>query len=1838
MKHLKYKCLLLLMAALCSIAARAVQIDGIYYNLYNYLNGQYINYAHVTYDRNNKYTGDIVIPSSVTFNGNTYTVMVIDSRAFQNCTELTSIKMPKTITKLGSNCFEGCTSLKSVTLSNALTLIEYHAFEGCTSLESISFPSSLKEIGYDAFKGCKKLKIAPLPSGLEKLGSSAFEGCSSLESVYIPKGITYYYYDTYRYCSNLKSIVVDSSNPNYDSRNNCNAIVEKATDIIIQGCNNTIIPDGIKGFYISCTFQEMKSLTKIHIPSSVENIPNGLFSGCSALNEITVDANNPNYDSRNNCNAIINSETNELIQGCNNTKIPEGVASIASYAFKDFDKLSSIEIPGSVIQLGHYIFQGCTSLKNVVLQSGLQTIGSNTFEGCTSLISIVLPNTLTSIGANAFSGTGLTSINFPNSLETISYSAFAGCTGLTRLIIPANVKSIGTSAFGGCYNLESITVDEGNEYYHSPNNCNAIIEKSTKTLLAGCNNTVMPDDIKSIGQAAFQGCNSITSLVIPAEVMSIGANAFANCANLTDVYIPGNVSTLYGSAFSGCPKLKLLVLPPSITVLCGFPTNSPQLKDIYLYAEQIPIIDSYLSMPIIDDLYSFFENTNATLHVLSSVIDTYLNNVWDEEQRARIVAITPEAADEGNLIYYYDKGTKTATLIGYDEEAEKMDFWQIPETVTHDGESYTVTAVNYSGYPELTAVSIPSTVRKIASSAFTKSNNLQKIIIPDVSTWCAIPFSSNNPLSKAGHLYTDYDTEIKDLVIPENVTSINQFTFYGGKGFTSLTIPEGVTNIGNYSFANCSGLSAVSIPNSLTSIGYYAFQNCTRLPVENGLRYAGSVLSEVTDKSYSHYTIKNGTRWILDLTFQNCSNMKSVTIPEGVAYIQGSVFQNCTSLSTVVLPRSLKKIGSSVFYGCTALRSIECKGDTSIFSGSTFFGVGTKESPVKLLVPEQYKDQYQALIDENGSIERGYFTIETVDNRTLAYAEYFVNTDSGLGKVRTVQLKVDEDGNTDFDIPASELRYGLNNIGIRLISTQEDGTVAFSPTVQRSVYRYHAEDAHTTGVEYRLNKDKWVFVSAESDEVSFDIDRGQLHDGINVLALRAVSENSETGTTRGTTHYQYIYRPAADGQRDIERIEYFWDEDPGKGNATPITFQTVNDSAIVNCDINYAGLYGPHVLCIRAQSHGIWSTLYQQAVILPACILSGDIVLDPDEEEDTDNGVFSMLSSLLSSLSTRGFDTGLNVNVADATYNFQVTEQSIAVIQALYQYFLNTNFYISMKAPKSATFNFVIPMEFLMAHSSELPQIVAAVQAMFSHIVTENISILINGQTYKYDGFQVEPNDLLALKNLYNRLGGENWTEKKWSFLSNGRNKDELPGVEFNDQGRVTSINLYHNNLKGVLSADWELNLPYLTYLNLSQNNIEGDLSPFLRYCSSLKSLYMSNNCLTEISDTLPGSLQTIDLKYQFKTGYSNSELKESYLEKQQPHRFYISNHQTLALPSLFTYNHKYMDHSSTPTVYLLDSTSNHNSFAYYTSQYGFAWKSGSEYTDVQDARYLAEISGGSLNINGSVIPMYVRYVEGDANMTGATDVLDVQHTLNRILGTASPFNRSAANTYADEVINVQDIVCTVNIVLNQQNTRARSLNRAQATDTQAWLYAADGQLRLASTVEVGAIDVELRGVNTSQVSLLLNHSRFQMIGRNTAEGSRYVIFSPTGEMIPAGEVTALLKLSTQAEVVAVQAANSLAEEMSITVGQEPTGIAQLMDGTLAARFQGNRLIVKANRQTEGLTLRLTSTGGAVVYSTVLTQPLRGETALTVNIAPGVYLLEMTTADGARKIVKLMKR
>ena len=229
------------------------------------------------------------------------------------------------------------------------------------------------------------------------------------------------------------------------------------------------------------------------------------------------------------------------------------VTSICDSAFYECENLTTITIPNSVTSIGGGAFNSCYSLTSITIPNSVTSIGDSAFHWCSNLASITIPNSVTSIGDAAFVGCwDLTSITIPNSVTSIGDAAFVGCWDLTSITIPKSVTSIGDEAFAGCYNLTSISVDKDNPIYDSRDNCNAIIETKTNTLIAGCQNTVIPNGVTSIDSGAFRGCNKLTSIAIPNSVTSIGEDAFRWCIELKKIYIPRGTK----SKFAAMEELK----------------------------------------------------------------------------------------------------------------------------------------------------------------------------------------------------------------------------------------------------------------------------------------------------------------------------------------------------------------------------------------------------------------------------------------------------------------------------------------------------------------------------------------------------------------------------------------------------------------------------------------------------------------------------------------------------------------------------------------------------------------------------------------------------------------------------------------------------------------------------------------------------------------------------------------------------------------------------------------------------------------------------------------------------------------------------------------------------------------------------------------------------------------------------------------------------------------------------------------------------------------------------------------------------------------------------------
>ena len=859
--------LLSLLALLGSTTLRAYDacVNNIYYNFTEiYGNGN--GYAHVTYGdyHGGSYTGDVVIPEDVTYNSKTYSVVSIDDEAFNTCR-----------------------GLKSVTIPNSVTQIGQYAFYSCSSLIGITIPSSVTLIGREAFKGC----------------------------------------------SSLNSIIVESGNTIFDSRNNCNAIIQTETNTLITGCKNTIIPESVTDI-ISYAFLKCNGLTSITIPKNIMYIGRGAFEGCADLTSIIVSNENRFYDSRNNCNAIIETATNTLIAGCMNTIIPESVTSIGDEAFYGCTGLTSITIPNSVTSIGDEAFYDCTGLTGLVIPESVTSIGYLALSGTAWNADVSEGVVYAGKVAYCYTGTKPSgTLTLKEGTLGIAQRAFQYCSNLTSVIIPNSVKNIGMSAFDGCSNLSSVSIGNnvtevgrnafsGTAWYNNQPDglvyVGSVAYEYKGYLPENTDEIVLEDGTLGITAWAFSNSgyrlSGLKSIVFPNSLTNIGEFAFLN-SNLTSITIPEGVTYIYACAFYGCRNLTSVV----------------------------SLIKKPFTLRYVDNTF-WGISSNCVLTVPYGTRDAYIAAGWTEEVfKGGIV----EAASPSPIITFTDANVKALCVANWDTNGDGELSEAEAAAVTDLGEVFrsntTITSFNelkyftslttignnaFDGCTSLTSIAIPASLNRVKAEAFKNCTSLSKVIVTDIAAWCGIIYDitspweplGNFPLGLALHLYSDENTEITEVVIPEGVTRIEPLAFRDAKYVTSVTIPNSVTYIGEQAFSGMHRLTSITIPQNVTTLGQF--------------------------------------------TFKDCQSLTSFTIPEGVVNMEGNVFRDCTSLTSVSLPESLKVLGGHTFIGCRNLTSITIPDGITHLSRIAFEGCSS-------LTTFTYNKAENALTKVNGVYQIG---------------------------------------------------------------------------------------------------------------------------------------------------------------------------------------------------------------------------------------------------------------------------------------------------------------------------------------------------------------------------------------------------------------------------------------------------------------------------------------------------------------------------------------------------------------------------------------------------------------------------------------------------------------------------------------------------------------------------------------------------------------------------------------------------------------------------------------------------------------------------------------------------
>ena len=789
------KFITLTLLALLPVVASAydAEVDGIYYDLTG-------NVATVT-SGDTKYSGNVEIPATFTYEGNSYIVVAIGQRAFYSCDDLTSVSIPSSVTSIGKHAFYFCGKLASITIPKSVTSIGDYAFYVCQGLSSVTLSDNLTAIGQGVFMMCTSLTSITIPNSVTSIGRNAFMECQSMTSVVskvrkpfafgedafynvpstcvltVPRGKREAYIGAGWTESVFKGGVVEDDSPvqniafadeavkeicvqNWDTDGDGELSMDEAAEVTDLGMafseNSEITSFDELQYFTSLTairvkaFQGCEELTSIAIPSSVKSIGEDAFVDCYNLERVII----PDITAW--CNiTFAHDEANPLFFGHNiytyaedydeeydeeeetedglvivtDLVIPFGITKINDFAFTEAHCLESVTIPWGVTAIGDYAFYSAGA-KDLTIPGSVTTIGNHAFDHW-NMTSLTIPSGVTTIGEWAFSAnTQMTSLTIENGVASIGEFAFSHCSDLTSVTIPESVTSIGESAFSWCTELTSIEVAAGNANYDSRGNCNAIIETSSNTLVAGCVNTVVPDGVTSIGNYAFQR-SKLTTLRLPSSVTSIGENAYSYCYGLTAITIPDNVTTLDEYAFYNCKGLTLVIIPQGLTSIG---------QQAFADCSNLGYVVSKIQSP-------FAFGPNAFEHIPESC-----------------VLIVP-------------RGTRNAYLsAGWTEE--------------------------------------------VFGGGIVEESDSPFILFadPEVRAVCARNFDTDGD----GMLTFDEAAALTDLGLAfkdnTKITSFNELPYF-----------TGLTEIGERAFSGCSNLKSVTIPSNITKLNDYAFSDCTAL-------------------------------------------------------------------------------------------------------------------------------------------------------------------------------------------------------------------------------------------------------------------------------------------------------------------------------------------------------------------------------------------------------------------------------------------------------------------------------------------------------------------------------------------------------------------------------------------------------------------------------------------------------------------------------------------------------------------------------------------------------------------------------------------------------------------------------------------------------------------------------------------------------------------------------------------------------------------------------------------------------------------------------------------------
>ncbi|MBP5514777.1 MAG: leucine-rich repeat protein [Bacteroidaceae bacterium] len=1630
-------------------------------------------------------TDALVIPNTITFYGQTFTVNAVTNYAFYQ-TRISEIDLSEQITSIGNYAFYGCTELTNVTGGESIVSIGQYAFYN-TKLTKAFIPDNVETIGNYAFQNISTLKEIAFGPKVQSINSNIF------------------YNGNYTYIEKFVFNGTYTEIPNNFLRYNT------ATKEVILG--NQITSVGSYAFYGN-------KFSEINLPTGLTNIGNYAFYNCDSLRTITLPDQLTTigqyafYD----CDALIN------------ITIPDGITSIGENTFYSCDKLQEVAGGENVTTIGNYAFAYCSSLTSFDCHNKVTTLNQYVFAYCSKLRELKGLGAVTSVSSYAICqdydltnlemGENLTtwysqssysssyilkllSITLPGQTNPFTSSnSYYGLPDGMILFVPAELvdsykNNSYTSRFrilpigstderliatenGGelqekilaaeldpasilnltvsgpingtdidyihrylvnlqTLDLENAQIVNGGDSYHQ-----WTISSSGEASQYGSNSYNTENNI--VGTYMFAYMTSLQRLILPKDVTKINSYAFSDCPQLTEVIIPDAVESIGSYAFSYNRsssynnKITSLTLPSKLKQI-----NTYTFRNMD-YLQSIVIPDSVTSI----GQYAFYDCDalrTVTMGNKVTSIGTYAFNSCDKLYSINL----SEALDTlGTYVFtscanLTEPITIPATLRTIPEQA----FYgcqKLKGVIFNEG-LITIKASAFNDCDALTEIVLPESLNEIQSYSFAYCNSLTKITLPTAM--------------KTIGQYAFYSCyKLADITMPETLNSMSTYVFASCTSLPSITLPETITNIPNYTFQGCTALTDVELSSQTSSIGQYTFSGCTSLTNFDFDKYPQ--LTQLSNYSFSNtgfteIEIPDRIVSLLNGAFSGCKSLQRAKMPTGVNNVASYLFQNCTALTEVEMHDGINVINSYAFNGCTKLPTIDLNdGITTI--GSYAFQNCDSLNLEKLPDNLETINNYAFYSCDKLNLATLPAGLKTIGEYAFAYCPklQLESLPSGLTTLNSYAFEYS--GIKKMTLPEGITTWG-NGIFYECDSLQQVTWPADKTVIPNSTF-YGCQNLQNPELPNTVTTiNQYAFYNCNFKEFTFP------------TSLQTIGDYA----------FQYTY-----GLSEIE---------------LPISLKS----------IGYEAFYGSWLRSIEIPDSV--TTLGRYTFYNCDSLRTATLGKNMNYSGNSYFDYFYYCDNLETLRIYAGTPPAISTSYVSSYYKKCILE----VPEGADSLYLATNIWKDFKEIRT------------FSPGDKLDSLdFAIMKVIYRELDGEN-------WTTKWD---LSSDDLYVGKWIGVTTKDGHITKIS---INNNNLRGELPDSIFY-LPELTYLELPNNFISGNLTTL----LPEafvnekITYLRMWGNELEGDAYPFLSKLPNLENMSLAYNRLTAMSQPYTNTACT---NFWLTDQFMDYKTHSPVVTEDNPAQVV-----TLGVPfevewnSLQLYNHSNQNYNRS-TSYLQRTYWDGSYYRYYdynnSSYCDFKKNSEGLYEPYFNSSKIFNLpkntpvalypyystSGGSEQYALTKIFIF-DWIDGDINADLSVDVTDLQKVIYYALNDSRPssqfFNFTSADGNSDNAIDVRDAVICVNHILDfdevQTPAGVRALYNREYSIARNNVAIENGRVRMANSDEVAAIQLTIVDANADDITLSPTLSGFRMVKKQIGNSVRVVIYSIAGMTLPEGE------------------------------------------------------------------------------------------------------------------------